>query len=256
MGRWSKVHQRQQKSQIETNFGSSSSKNLSSNTMPAVQSGKRTSKNDGSGLYIKITAVFVFFFTEIFIMVWHASAGVNFSPVAPELNIPKKTTRITRAAAAPANTPPASTKNYPYQLLIPKLGINAPVLPLGVTANNEMAVPQTAYEVALFGKGPKPGQQGNVVLAGHYGAPNEVGVFRKLDKLVVGDLVKIKDKADKTYTYKVYKLENYNLDSAPKKEIFGNTAKYHLNLITCSGIWSQGSYSYDQRVIAFTELVP
>ena len=70
-------------------------------------------------------------------------------------------------------------------LRIPSLGIDAPVLPVGVDAHGEMEVP-AATDVGWYRFGPAPGAEGSAVLAAHVDYDGRRGVFFELRRLEPG----------------------------------------------------------------------
>jgi LPXTG-site transpeptidase (sortase) family protein len=140
-------------------------------------------------------------------------------------------------------------------LVIPKLFINAPIDPVGLNTKGEMATSPSLQRLAWYKDGAAPGQIGSAVFAGHYGGPNEIGVFRSLDQLKNGDVLEVKSKAGKIQKYSVYNIGKYALADVPLQELFNKNDGKYLNLVTCVGTWSNGTSSYDQRYIVFSRLV-
>lgn len=87
------------------------------------------------------------------------------------------------------------TLGLPIRLNIPKIKVDAPVKYVGLTRDGAMDVPQGPSDVAWFNLGPRPGQKGSAVVAGHYGVwkNGKVSVFNKLNTLRPGDIVSIQD---------------------------------------------------------------
>jgi len=140
-------------------------------------------------------------------------------------------------------------------LVIPALDIKAKIEEVGVNAKGNMGVPSNYKNVAWYKQGPRPGESGNAVIAGHL--DNSLGlpaVFMRLGELKVGDEVKVAEGA-KILTFKVVDKKVYPYDQAPLEEIFGSSSKSRLNLITCSGDWLKSTRTYEERLVVFTELV-
>jgi Sortase (surface protein transpeptidase) len=144
------------------------------------------------------------------------------------------------------------------RLIIPAIGIDAPIEAVGRDASGHLGVP-TKHRwdgVAWYQEGPVPGQLGSSVIDGHLdkvgGAP---AIFWNLHKLRVGDMVSVRDKQDHVLHFQVTKVSNYRPDAAPLGQIFGETDGSYLNLITCSGNWSFEENQYLQRLVIFTRLV-
>ena len=166
-----------------------------------------------------------------------------------------------KPAAAPAAVGLGSSYQAPGQpvkLIIPSIGVNAPIESVGLAASGdgEMAVPPNATDVAWYKNGPLPGSPGSAVIDGHLDTKLvQQAVFYNLGTLKKGDLVKVVDSKGKTLTFKVTDTKLYNYTD-PTPDIFSsNDVQAHLNLITCGGDWLKDKKSYDKRVVVFTELV-
>lgn len=149
----------------------------------------------------------------------------------------------------------AKHPDIPVTLTIPKLAIEADVESVGLDSNGDMDVPQDADNVAWYNLGYKPGEKGSAVIAGHFdkvsGAP---AVFYDLEKLSIGDRVITKDKTGETTTFTVVRLATYPDDMFPLQEVFGQSQKSMLNLITCDGKWNKDTNSYSHRTVVYTEM--
>jgi LPXTG-site transpeptidase (sortase) family protein len=147
--------------------------------------------------------------------------------------------------------------NYalPARLQIPKINVDAPVDSVGVTKTGAMDVPQGGTSVAWFKYGPRPGNSGSAVIAGHYGTwqNGQGSVFDNLNKLGVGDKLYIKDEKGTKITFVVRQLGTYGLNGNPSDVFNSNDGKEHLNLITCEGVWDNVSKTYSQRLVVFAD---
>lgn len=118
-----------------------------------------------------------------------------------------------------------------------------------------MEAPQTPDQVAWYKLGPRPGEAGSAVIAGHSGqwANGAHSVFDNLHKLRPGDTVLVEDKVGLTTRFIVRESRNYKPE-ADATAVFGSKdGKVHLNLITCEGVWDKTSKSYSQRLIVFAD---
>lgn len=149
----------------------------------------------------------------------------------------------------------AEQVSEPQTLTIPKLGVNAAVEIVGEDAAGRMDVPKGVFNVGWYGPGFKPGEKGNAVMAGHLdtttGAP---AVFYYMNQLSQGDQIIVTDKNGKNLTFEVVEMRSYPFDQVPLQEIFGLSDKPKLNLITCTGVWNQGSRNYSNRLVVSAEL--
>ena len=116
------------------------------------------------------------------------------SPAASVLPTPSPT----RGRPKPATSPPT-------RLVIPKIGLDSPVVPVGWKVVKEGGQRVVEWEVAEYAVGwhkdsAYPGQGGNVVLSGHHNTKGEV--FRYLNDLNRGDEV-ILYVGEEAYPYQV-----------------------------------------------------
>ena len=106
------------------------------------------------------------------------------------------------SAAAPEPSPAAEDEQardvdappplpaVPVRLRIPRIGVNARVIPVGVAAGGEMESPYDAWTVGWYSLGYMPMEAGNAVMAAHVDYVN-VGpaVFYNLRLLAPGDRI-------------------------------------------------------------------
>jgi len=132
--------------------------------------------------------------------------------------------------------------------------VNAAIQPLGVTPNGEMDVPGNIVDVGWFKPGPRPGEKGSAVIAGHFDGKNgEAGVFFNLYKLKEGDKIYIKDDKGVSITFVIRESRTY--DPGYAEDVFSSNNGIHLNLITCDGVWDGVKKSYSKRLVVFTDIM-
>ena len=142
----------------------------------------------------------------------------------------------------------------PVSLSIPSIAVTASIDYVGLTAAGAMDIKEDPTKVAWYEPGPRPGDSGSAVIAGHYGFLRGVGsIFNNLSKLQPGDTVNVTDDAGVMITFKVRSSRRYE-PNADTSAIFGsNDGRSHLNLITCEGTWVQSEHSYSDRLVVFTD---
>lgn len=145
---------------------------------------------------------------------------------------------------------------YSYQLNIPKIAVDAPVLGLGLEPDGKMDVPDNYEEVGWYSLGAAPGQVGNAVLGAHVDNGSSIsGVFKNLKKLEIGEDIYTTDKEGRKLHFKVTKIKTYDYQTRDTSEVFGNNGKSQLVLITCYGTFLPSEGTYDKRLIVFAELI-
>lgn len=142
----------------------------------------------------------------------------------------------------------------PMRLTIAKINTNADIERVGVTPQGAMGAPKEAMSVAWFKFGPRPGEVGSAVIAGHYGWKNNLpAVFDELHTLVKGDKLSVEDEKGQISTFVVREVRSYD-QNADARDVFESTdGKAHLNLVTCQGVWNIGKQSYSKRLVVFTD---
>jgi LPXTG-site transpeptidase (sortase) family protein len=162
---------------------------------------------------------------------------------------------------SPCSTPtsqPGLDMNTGVRLLIPAIGVDAPVEPVGVLSSGELNVPQENQwtGVGWYENGPIPGQTGSAVIDGHLDRPGGApAVFWDLNKLHIGDMVMVVGAQEKTLRFHVMQLQKYHPDRAPLDKVFGDTSGTYLNLITCAGLWIPAQHQTTERLVVYTKMV-
>jgi len=142
----------------------------------------------------------------------------------------------------------------PVRLEIPKINVNAPVEQVGLAPQGTMAVPKGPTDVAWFDLGPRPGESGSAVIAGHEGWKDGVAaVFDNLRQLQKGDQIYITDEENTTTTFVVREIRTYDQNGDASDIFNSNDGKAHLNLITCDGAWNTAQKSYSNRLVVFAD---
>lgn len=158
----------------------------------------------------------------------------------------------TRDAVQPA---PAATAVDPVRVVIPALGLDEPLIPLGLATDGAMEVPVDFDEVGWFTGGGRPGGTGPTVIAAHVDSPTGPAVFQRLDEVAVGDLVEVHDVDGTLHTYRVTETADYPKADFPTARVFGATAADTLRVITCGGVFDRDAGSYLDNRVVFAERV-
>ncbi|MEU6145341.1 class F sortase [Streptomyces sp. NPDC047081] len=161
------------------------------------------------------------------------------------------------ASSAPpaAKSVPALGRSVPVGLRIPAIGVDTPVMKLGLAADGTVQVPPIAAHdrAGWYEHSPTPGQSGPSVILGHVtvGAYGD-GVFRHLADLKQGAKIEV-SRADGTAAeFAVTKVETVAKAEFPSDEVYGNVDRPELRLITCGG--PRTGDGYQDNVIVFATL--
>lgn len=147
-----------------------------------------------------------------------------------------------------------SGPRYPAFLVIPKINVSAAIEYVALTSQGVMAVPAGSTSTAWFDLGPRPGEIGSAVIAGHEGWKDGIGaVFDDLNKLRSGDKVYVESMGGATTTFVVSGTQIYDQNGDATDVFSSSDGKAHLNLITCEGTWNAAEKSYSNRLVVFTD---
>lgn len=154
------------------------------------------------------------------------------------------------------NDIPLVTFSAPVKLKIDTINVSGIIKPVGLTSDGDMAIDENPDEAAWYKFGPKPGEVGSSVVAGHYGWKNGApSIFNDLSKLAKGDKVVAIGEDGREVTFAVTHSAVYSPDQDATDVFRSNDGKAHLNLITCQGSWNNTLSTYSERLIVFTDLV-
>ncbi|MCR4333529.1 MAG: class F sortase [Patescibacteria group bacterium] len=142
----------------------------------------------------------------------------------------------------------------PARLRIPALNIDATVEQVGLTPLGAMDVPKGPSDVAWYELGPRPGEDGSAVIAGHEGWKDSIpAVFDNLFKISAGDKIYVTDENGATSVFIVKKTRIFDEDQEVPSVFNSNDGKAHLNLITCAGVWNAVTKSFSKRLVVFAD---
>lgn len=167
----------------------------------------------------------------------------------------------------------------PISLIIPSIGVDSSMLGVGVTSDNVMDAPkgnadsQLWHQAFWFRGSAIPGEKSTALIAGHAQDPKgREGVFGKITKLEVGDLITIRDSRNNLdVNFSITKTKSYTLQETRQtdvlNEIYGSgpvaglvpqkseDGLARLTLITCSGIFSRDEGTHDHRFVVYATRV-
>ena len=162
------------------------------------------------------------------------------------------------------STPPVDTlakyvvsPEMPRIITIEKIGVKARVLQMGINPDGSMQAPIGIYDAGWYANSARPGTTGAAVIDAHSSGPTKLGLFGRLDELVVGDLVHVERGDGSKLRYRVINKESVEKDKVDMKKllsVYGEGSE-GLNLITCSGTWVKGQATFSNRTIVYTEKV-
>jgi hypothetical protein len=146
----------------------------------------------------------------------------------------------------------------PVKLAIPAIGVAARVVPAGLDAQGEFALPSTVDTVGWYRLGPGLGEPtGSVVLGGHVDdAEKNEGAFFRLRLLAPGAEILVGADDGHGRVYRVVGREEYPKTEIDLRRYFSAAGVPRLTLITCGGPFDDEAKTYRDNVIVTAVPVP
>ncbi|MEV4626270.1 class F sortase [Micromonospora sp. NPDC049523] len=176
----------------------------------------------------------------------YVGSNTSASPVDPDLSAP--------APSPSASRPTGMARSEPTRVTVPKIGVEAKLMSLGVDKAGMIEVPplSKAELAGWYRLGPSPGEIGNAVIVGHVDS-HETGpaVFFKLGALKTGDKIQVPRKDGSVAEFTVDGVKAYPKTAFPTDLVYGPSDKAGLRLVTCGGRFDQKKRSYPDNIIVF-----
>ncbi len=166
------------------------------------------------------------------------------------------------AGSEPEPTPEATPEPVaaPLRLVVESLGVDAPVIEMGLDDQGIPHVPYNGRDVAWYNFSSPPGAGSNAVFAGHINWKGAPGVFANLDDLQPGETIRLISEDEYEYTYEVF--ANFAVDpyDSESLKVMSPTLTDTVTLITCGGSWipdpdERFGGSYTNRTIVQARLM-
>ena len=142
----------------------------------------------------------------------------------------------------------------PVAIEIRAIGVRARVIPLGLNPDRTLEVPTDFGEAGWWTGGPRPGERGPAVIAGHVDSTSGPAVFYDLPDLDPGDAIVIARRDGSRVRFTVQRSEHYPKASFPTARVYGPTRRPTLRLITCSGDFDRSTGHYLDNTVVYAAL--
>ena len=148
---------------------------------------------------------------------------------------------------------PADPTAAPATITIPAIGVQAPIVGVGLRADGAMQVPEPD-QVGWYKLGPRPGAGGPAVLVGHvYYRRTGPAVFHRLRELRPGDEILVGRRGGTTTRFLVGRLERHPKTALPTRRIWTTARRPLLRLITCGGSFDRSTGHYRDNVVVYAK---
>jgi hypothetical protein len=195
---------------------------------------------------------------------WGWGIGDNArSPASPP---PTTTTTTTTApvadpwAVSPTQaeyqpTPVRLQEPEPTRIDIAAIGVTSDLVRLGLRTDGTMEVPRDFARAGWFTNGPRPGENGPAVIAGHVDSMTGPAAFYRLKDVQPGTDIAVTRADGTNITFRVARVETYEKQAFPTTAVFGPTPDAELRLVTCGGDFDWSKRSYKANIVVYATRV-
>ncbi|WP_432546172.1 class F sortase [Kineococcus sp. SYSU DK004] len=138
----------------------------------------------------------------------------------------------------------------PVGLRIPDLGVDAPLVDVGVRDDGAFDVPADGDVVGWYRWSAAPGGEGTTVVAGHVDtAAAGPGALYPLAGVAEGARVEVLLADGSTAAYEVVARRSVEKTALPLDEVFRRAGPHELVVVTCGGDFDPVTRSYEDNVV-------
>ncbi|WP_146846073.1 class F sortase [Cellulomonas terrae] len=168
---------------------------------------------------------------------------------------PRPTSVVPSVPIVDATLAPVVATPPPVQIVVPDVGIDMAVDPVGVRDDGEMEIPEDADRAGWYRFGPAPADPaGATVVAAHVDSVQTgVGQFARLRDVAVGAAVTVTSADGSPHEYRVVTVEKVPKDGAPVDQWFDRSGAPRLVLVTCGGTFRRDIGHYTDNVVVTAE---
>jgi hypothetical protein len=169
----------------------------------------------------------------------------------PDGSAPEPDTSATSTEASPPSVLPAPEP--PRGLRLPSLGVDAPVVDVGLEESGGMEIPDDITTVGWYELGVAPGaSSGTAVLSGHVDSREQGrGALWDLRTMDVDDPIEVEHADGTVSEWRVVARRSYPKEELPIGDIFTRFGDPRLVLITCDGEFDPAARRYADNVVVY-----
>jgi sortase (surface protein transpeptidase) len=181
------------------------------------------------------------------VLAWPGSSPPPQAPSSP----------ITSASLSDETRPPVRVWRHarsiaaPTRIEIPRIGVSARLVRLGLNADRTLEVPTDFDTAGWYVHGPRPGEIGPAVIAGHVDSTVGPAVFFRLGSLGPGAVIRVRRADRSTVRFVVEAVQRAPKDAFPTDRVYGPTRRPALRLITCGGTFDEATGHYRDNTIVY-----
>ena len=150
-----------------------------------------------------------------------------------------------------APAPRERRASRPVRIEIPSIGVDAPIIGLGLNPDRTLEVPTDYGDAGWWTGGPRPGERGPAVIAGHVDSRTGPAVFFRIGELQPGAKIVVVGRDGTRARFSVLGSERYPKAHFPTARVYGRTRAATLRLITCSGDFDHATGHYLDNTVVY-----
>ncbi|TYB43918.1 class F sortase [Actinomadura chibensis] len=157
------------------------------------------------------------------------------------------------AATSPEAAAPMA-RSAPVRIRIPAIGVDAPVLSLGLNADGTVQEPSLTQPslTSWYNGGAAPGERGPAAFYGHVDTrATGPAVFYDLGRLKPGAEVGVLRRDGRTAVFQITSIEQVPKSRFPTQKVYGRTSDPTIRIMTCGGEFDPSTRHYRDNVIAY-----
>lgn len=141
----------------------------------------------------------------------------------------------------------------PRQLRLPSLGIDAPVVDVGLEDGGAMEIPHDISTVGWYELGVTPGAaSGTAVIAGHVDSREQGrGALFELRTMDVDDTIEVEHADGAVTQWRVVARRSFPKEELPITDLFTRSGEPRLVLITCGGEFDRSARRYADNIVVY-----
>ena len=189
-------------------------------------------------------------------IVAHALGGASKLPPAAAQDIPATVSTRVPFAPDPASVAVPLTASTPMTIVIPAIGVHAPVTHLDLDADGTVQVPPLSNHnlAGWYDRSVTPGAKGTSVILGHvddYAGPS---VFYNIKNLRKGDAIDVTRADGSTAVFAVDGVQKAAKTNFPTSDVYSNVPYAALRLVTCGGPFDAKTGEYLDSIVVYAHL--
>ena len=189
-------------------------------------------------------------------VVAHALSGGSKLPPAAAQDIPAAVSTRVPFSPKPGSVAAPLRASAPMTIVIPAIGVDAPVTRLDLNADGTVQVPPlNDHNLAgWYDRSVTPGAKGTSVILGHvddYAGPS---VFYNIKNLRKGEAVDVVRADGRTAVFAVDGVQKAAKTNFPTSDVYGNVPYPALRLVTCGGPFDPSTGEYLDSIVVYAHL--